>query len=106
MKLGIVISTREPETTWNAFRLANFALAKKDEVSVFLVGQGVDYDRADTARFDAVHEAGKFVQSGGRIMACGTCLKTREKPDSPLCPISSLAELYELITASDKVVSF
>ena len=35
MKLGIIISTSEPETVWNAYRLANFALNEKDNVKVF-----------------------------------------------------------------------
>ena len=32
MKLGIIISTIEPETVWNAYRLANFALNQGDKV--------------------------------------------------------------------------
>ncbi len=106
MKLGIIISTSEAESAWNAFRLANFARAKKDDVSVFLVGQGVDYDKTSDAQFDSKGEAEKLLQTGGRIMACGSCLKTRGKQGSPICPISSLGELYELVTGSDKVVSF
>jgi uncharacterized protein involved in oxidation of intracellular sulfur len=37
MKLGIVIYSDHPETVWNAFRLANFSLNKKDQVKVFLM---------------------------------------------------------------------
>ena len=37
MKLGIIISQTNPETNWNAFRLANFAIKEGDEVKIFLV---------------------------------------------------------------------
>ena len=36
MKLGIVISSNDPETAWNASRLGNFALTQGDAVRVFL----------------------------------------------------------------------
>ncbi len=106
MKLAIVISTDEAETAWNAFRLANFSRDKGDETRVFLVGKGVEYEETSGEKFDTVGEAKKLVQSGGRIMACGTCLKIRQKEGSDLCPISSLKDLYELVRESDKVVSF
>ena len=32
MKIGVVISTNDAETCWNALRYANFALSQKDEV--------------------------------------------------------------------------
>jgi peroxiredoxin family protein len=37
MKLGIVIYSDHPETVWNAFRLANFSLNKKDQVKIFFI---------------------------------------------------------------------
>jgi uncharacterized protein involved in oxidation of intracellular sulfur len=39
MKLGIVISTNDPEEVWNAFRFANVALKKNRTVKVFLVNK-------------------------------------------------------------------
>lgn len=106
MKIGIVVSTDDAETVWNAFRLANFSRAKGDDTRVFLVGKGVDYEQASDEKFDAVGEAKKFAEAGGRIMACGTCLKIRQKEGSKICPISSLKDLYELVLESDRVVSF
>ncbi|MEW6035002.1 MAG: DsrE family protein [Candidatus Micrarchaeota archaeon] len=106
MKLGIVISTNEPETAWNAFRLANFSRKEGDEVGVFLVGKGVEYEGASTEKFPAKKEAEKFAAAGGAILACGTCLRSRGKEGDNLCPISSLSDLYALVKESDKVVSF
>ncbi|MBF8304237.1 MAG: hypothetical protein HW399_612, partial [Dehalococcoidia bacterium] len=42
MKFGIIISTNEPETVWNAFRFAVTAQRKKHTVKVFLLGKGVE----------------------------------------------------------------
>ncbi|MBI2445314.1 DsrE family protein [Candidatus Micrarchaeota archaeon] len=106
MKLGIVISTDEAEAVWNALRLANLALSMKDDVAVFLVGRGVDYEKTSEPQFDNVAETQKLVESGGRLMACGTCLKSRGMQGSNICPVSSLGELYRLVRDSDKVISF
>jgi uncharacterized protein involved in oxidation of intracellular sulfur len=106
MKLGVIISTDEAETVWNAFRIANFSRAKNDEVRVFLVGKAVDYEISSSEKFDAVGEAKKLIQTGGNIMACGTCLKIRQKEGNTLCPISSLKDLYDLVNECEKIVSF
>ncbi len=106
MKLGIVISTNDSETVWNAFRLANFSRAKGDDVRVFLVGKGVEYESTSDDKFDAVGEAKKLAKAGGAILACGTCIKARQMGGNNLCPISSLKDLYELVQESDKVVTF
>ena len=48
MKLAIILSTKHAETNWNALRLANVAVSKGDTVSVFLTGEGVEYDHEHT----------------------------------------------------------
>jgi uncharacterized protein involved in oxidation of intracellular sulfur len=106
MKLGVVISTSDAETVWNAFRVANFSRGKGDEVRVFLIGKGVEYEKTSDLIFNSVGEAKMFLQAGGRIMACGTCLKIRQEEGSEICPISTLKDLYELVGESDKVVTF
>jgi len=42
MKIGIVLSTNDPEEVWNAFRFGNVALKENHEVRVFLVNKGVE----------------------------------------------------------------
>ena len=39
MKLGIILSQAEPETVFNALRLANYSLKQGDTVKIFLVGK-------------------------------------------------------------------
>jgi sulfur relay (sulfurtransferase) complex TusBCD TusD component (DsrE family) len=105
MKLGVVISINDAETVWNAFRLANFSRGKGDEVRVFLIGKGVEYEMTSDVKFDSVGEAKMFIQAGGRIMACGTCLKIRQEEGSESAR-ATLKDLYELVGESDKVVTF
>ena len=52
MKLAIILSTNNVETNWNALRFANLALKKGDEVSIFLLGEGVEYDQLSSQKFD------------------------------------------------------
>jgi len=106
MKLAIVISSNDAETAFNALRLGNFARKEGDDVGVFLVGKGVELDRIKDERFDVRGQARTLLDGGGRIMACGTCLKLRESPASELCPLSTMKDLYQLVRAADRVVSF
>lgn len=106
MKLGIIIYSNDPETVWNAFRLANFALKAGDEVKVFLLAKGVECELIDTDKFKETEQMKRFVDNGGQILACGTCLKIRHSSGSQICPLSSMEDLYEIIKTSDKLVTF
>ena len=106
MKLGIIIYSNDSETVWNAFRLGVFSEEKDDTVKVFLLAKGVECESLDTEKFSITDEMKKFVDSGGEILACGTCLKIRQSEGSDLCPLSTMADLYEVINESDKVVTF
>lgn len=106
MKLGIVIYSNDTETVWNAFRLAVFAVNKGDTVKVFLLARGVECESLDTEKFRVTDEMKAFVDAGGDILACGTCLKIRHSEGSELCPLSTMSDLYNIISESDKVVSF
>lgn len=106
MKIGVVISSEEPETCWNALRFANFAAKQGDEVRVFLIGRGVEYERSSTPKFDAAAQARELLKAGGAIFACGTCLKSREQQGSDICPISTMKDLYDLVKQSDRVLTF
>ncbi|OAQ21652.1 DsrE family protein [Thermosulfurimonas dismutans] len=106
MKLGIILTTKEPEKAWNAMRLANFALKAGDEVKVFLTGEGVEASEVADDKFNIKQEMNKFLEGGGQILACGTCLKLRHKEASEICPLSTLEDLYRLILLSEKVLTF
>lgn len=106
MKLAIILSTNHAETNWNAFRLANLALSKGDTVSVFLVGEGVEYNQHNSDQFDIINQVRKFLDSGGNIIACGTCMAIRKQGSTEECPEGGIEDLYKLIAESDKVLTF
>jgi len=106
MKIGIIISSNDTETCWNAFRYANFCLGQKDEVKVFLTGKGVEYQKISTEKFNTIEQAEKLLQSGGKILACGTCIKARNQESTEMCPINTMKDMYEIVKESDKVVTF
>ena len=106
MKLALVISQTNPELVFNAFRLANFSRNQGDEVRVFLLAEGVELDQIDAPKFDVRGQAESFLQVGGEILACGTCLKLRNSQGSELCPLSTMKDLYTLVREADRVVTF
>ena len=106
MKLGIVIYSNDTETVWNAFRLGVFSLKEKDEVKVFLLASGVECESLDTDKFKVTEQMQSFVDNGGEILACGTCLKIRNSEGTEMCPLSTMNDLYQLIKESDKIITF
>ena len=105
MKVGVVISSNDPETVWNAFRFANFALSEGDQLKVFLIEKGVESENLDDERFNVPEQMRTFVDRGGKIYACGTCLKIRES-ETELCPVSTMKDLYEIMKESERLLTF
>lgn len=105
MKLGIIITQTDPETVFNALRLAVYSLQQRDQVRIFLSGKGVDTDKIDDPQFDVKGQAQKVLEAGGEFLACGTCLKLRNSEGSQICPLSTLKDHYEVIRDSDKVIN-
>jgi len=46
------------------------------------------------------------MQLGGKIYACGSCIKSREQEETEMCPISTMKDMYAIVKESDKVVTF
>ena len=105
MKLAIIIAQTDPETVFNALRLANYSLGQGDEVKIFLSGRGVDIDKIADAKFDVKKVAREVLDAGGKFLACGTCLKLRESEGSEICPLSTMKDQYEIIRDADKVIT-
>jgi sulfur relay (sulfurtransferase) complex TusBCD TusD component (DsrE family) len=106
MKVGLVIYSNDSETVWNAFRFGNFALNQKDEVNAFLLAKGVESETLDTDKFKVTEQMKDFVGNGGKIFACGSCLKIRHSEGSETCPLSTMKDLYTIIKESDKIITF
>lgn len=105
MKLGIVITHTDPESVFNALRLAIYAVKQGDEVKIFLSGKGVEIDRIEDAKFNVKSEAEKVLAAGGKFLACGTCLKIRNSGGSEICPLSTLKDHYEIVRDSDRLIT-
>lgn len=105
MKIGNVISTNDPETVWNAFRLGNVALKENHSVKVFLINKGVEAEDIKSEKFNVIEQFHLFIESKGEVLACGTCLKARQK-EGGVCPISTMKDLLRLVEESDKLLTF
>ena len=105
MKLGIIISQTDPETVWNAYRLGTFALEQGDSVRTFLLGRGVESE-VEHPKFNVKEQVQKYLQKGGQVYACGTCMKSRQMESSDTCPLSTMKDLYEIVRDLDKVLTF
>jgi peroxiredoxin family protein len=104
--IGIVISSGDAETVWNALRLGIAAQSKGDTVVVFVISKAVDVFMKDTSSFDIPKASFDFVSKGGDIYTCATCAKMRHTEEVQMCTITSVFDLYEIIKRSKKVVSF
>ena len=60
MKALFIISTDDAETAYNAMRLANVAEKKGDEVSVFMLGRGVLFEKASNDQFNVMEQINQF----------------------------------------------
>jgi len=105
MKLGMIVYATDAEALWNAFRLGVFALKQGDEVKAFLMAKGVESEQHAAEPFNVKQMMQSFVDAGGRILACGTCLKLRHSQGTELCPLSTMKDLYEIIRDADRIVT-
>jgi uncharacterized protein involved in oxidation of intracellular sulfur len=76
------------------------------DVNGVLRADGGEVDGIRDPKFDVRGQAESFLQAGGQILACGTCLKLRNSQGSELCPLSTMKDLYTLIREADRVVTF
>ena len=100
------MNSNEPETVWNAFRFGNEALSKEHTVKVFLLGKGVEVENVKDEKFPLIRGAiKKFIKNNGIVLACGTCLKIRQKEIS-LYPVSAMGDMLKIVEDSDKILTF
>jgi uncharacterized protein involved in oxidation of intracellular sulfur len=60
MKIVFIICSDDGETIYNALRLANVGVNKGDEVSVFMLGKGVKFERSGSEAFDVMGQVNQF----------------------------------------------
>ncbi len=106
MKIGIILQTKEYEKAWNAFRFAVTAKKQGHEVKLFLMGEAVECEGLTHEKYNVDEQLNAFIDVGGEILACGTCLKSRQLDGSESCPISTMVDCVDLVVWADKVVNF
>lgn len=104
--IGMVIYSNDVETVWNTFRLANYSKNQGDTVKVFLLAKGVEVDNLVNDNKDLKEQVDAFLEKGGEIQGCGTCLRSRKNNEPQVCTFSSLADLYALIRKNKIVLTF
>jgi uncharacterized protein involved in oxidation of intracellular sulfur len=104
--IGIVIHSNDIETVWNVLRLANYAKNEGDTVTVFLLAKGVELDSLVKQNKDLNEQVEEFLNSGGTILGCGTCLAGRKNNTPQVCKFSSMADLYTLVRKHKIVLTF
>lgn len=60
MNVLFIISTDDAETAYNAMRLANVAIKKEDDVSVFMLGKGVLFEQISTEQFNVMEQVNQY----------------------------------------------
>ena len=106
LKLGVIIETKEYEKAWNAMRFAVASKKMGHEVKVFLMGEAVEIENLSNEKYDVGEQVTLFHEIGGIILACGTCLKSRNMEGSDACPLSTMNDCVELVEWADKMVTF
>lgn len=107
MKIGIILNTNDAETCWNCFRFGNEALKNTHSVKIFLLGKGVEIENIKDEKFQLLDGSiKKFIKNNGIILACGACLKIREKEQIGICPVSAMEDMLKIVEESDKVIMF
>jgi uncharacterized protein involved in oxidation of intracellular sulfur len=106
MKIGIIIETKEYEKAWNAFRFAVTAIKQSHETKVFLMGEAVECEGLTHEKYNVDEQLKNYVKAGGEILACGTCLKSRQLDSSDACPISTMVDCVNVVVWADKMVTF
>jgi sulfur relay (sulfurtransferase) complex TusBCD TusD component (DsrE family) len=106
MRIGIIIETKEYEKTWNAFRFAVASRKQNHDVKVFLMGEAVECEGLTHEKYNVDEQLKLFISSGGEILACGTCLKSRQKDGTEACPLSTMIDCVNMVEWADKVITF
>ncbi|MEK7281353.1 MAG: DsrE family protein [Chloroflexota bacterium] len=105
MKIGLILTSDDPETAWNAIRFGVAALEGGHKVKAFLSGKGVDIETLSDQRFDVPKMMKLFLEKGGELLACGTCLKLRKR-DPKVCLFSTMSDMLQIVEESDRVLTF
>ena len=88
------------------FGLQMLHLKRTHNVRVFLVNKGVEAEDIKSERFPVKEQLQTFLERKGELLACGTCMKNRQKQESNFCPIATMNDMLDIVEWADKVLTF
>jgi len=106
MKIGIVLNSKDPETAWNACRFGLTAILDGHEPTMFLIGFGVEIEDIHSEKFDAPSVLKDYLENGGQILVCGSCLNVRGMENTVSDKKNVINDLVALVADSDKIITF
>lgn len=68
--------------------------------------QRVEAEDIKSERFLVKEQLQTFVENKGELLACGTCMKNRQKEESNFCPIATMKDMLEIVGWADKLLIF
>ena len=74
-------------------------------MKIFLLGAGVEIEGIRSEKFNVQEQLQKFNELSGTMLACGTCIKSRQMQFA-VCPISTMKDMLKIVEESDKVMTF
>jgi uncharacterized protein involved in oxidation of intracellular sulfur len=74
-------------------------------VKIFLLGAGVEIENIKSEKFNVQEQLEKFNELSGTMLACGTCIKSRQMQFA-VCPITTMKDMLKIVEESDKVLTF
>lgn len=106
MNVLLIINSNDPEIKWNAVRFGNVLLNEGDDVSIFLNGPGTALYDGDSEALPIREQAKIFCLNEGALCACGKCMDIHHVNEDDFVKRSNMKELYALVSAADKIVSY
>jgi sulfur relay (sulfurtransferase) complex TusBCD TusD component (DsrE family) len=74
-------------------------------VKIFLLEAGVEIESIKSEKVNVQEQLQKFDELSVTMLACGTCIKSRQMQFS-VCPISTIEDMLKIIEESDEVLTF
>ena len=62
-----------------------------------MVNEGVEVEDIKSEQFNVKEQMDYFIENKGELLACGTCLKARQKEGNQVCPISTMKDLLKVV---------
>jgi len=70
------------------------------------MGEAVECEGLIHDKYNVDEQLKSFVNAGGEILACGTCLTSRQLNSTEACPISTMVDCVNVVVWADKTVTF